>query len=136
MSRRIYVAGGSDERREAQAAIDALKAAGWTVTHEWPKDQGYPENGGIPQGAASARLDMAGVVAAPFFWLRVPANKSEGGFAELGGAIVLRRFAPISYEKRCVIVSGPWERSIFAELADLKFTEHAQALAWLLEQAT
>lgn len=133
MSRSIYVAGGSDERKAAQDAIDRLKLAGWTVTHEWPKDAGYPENGGIPQGIKSAIADIAAVKRAAYVWIRWPAEKSEGAAVEFGTSLAERVNA--SGHVRCVIVSGPHARCIFAEMADLQFDTHDMAMSWLLEQA-
>jgi hypothetical protein len=140
MSKRtIYVAGGSDERRACQDAINVLKAADYHVTHEWPKDSGYPENGNKPRGVLSAIDDLKGVEDAQYFWLRIPEKKTEGGFAELGAAIIMAKHQPIMQrsvrkhnDTRCVIVSGDWARSIFAELADMKFSTHDMALMWLL----
>lgn len=141
MSRSIYVAGGSDERAECQVAIDRLEAGGWLVTHHWPKDAGYPENGGAPDPLRSAETDYNAVTSADYFWLRTPEQKSEGAFFEFGIATCARDIVNASREvarlslPRATIVSGPWARSIFARLASIRFDTHEQALAWLLEMA-
>lgn len=136
MSRTIYVAGGSDERAECKSDIEALRAAGWTITHDWTEDPGFrdpPE----PDTENSLRSDIEGVRKGAFFWLRCPLKKSEGAHAELGAAIIVRDVCNLMMRTRCIIVSGPWDSGhrLFTHAADLKFSKHEQALSWLLEYA-
>ena len=124
MSRTIYVAGGSDERDECKAAMLALRAADWAVTFDWTAHPG------------DMRGDIRGVLDAAYLWVRCPRTKSEGSHAELGIAIGAGAVEPVS-RRRGIIVSGGWRKlgRLFTEAADLKFAEHKQALAWLLEMA-
>lgn len=135
--RRIYVAGGSDERDECAADIAALEAGGWSCSFNWTLDSNFMRRDRL----ACIRDDLRGVIEAPFFWNRVPEYKSEGAGAELGAALVLRDMLSFPLlgmsHPRCVIVSGPWDSGhrLFTHAADLKFAEHAAALKWLLEYA-
>jgi hypothetical protein len=137
MSRRIYVAGGSDERLECRADIATLETGGWRTTFNWTLDENYLSQ----DRAAKIRNDLRGVIEAPFLWLRTPKTKSEGAGVELGAAIVLRdmlSFPALGLpHPRCIIVSGPWNSGnrLFTHAADLKFSSHADALRWLLDYA-
>ena len=123
-SRKVYVAASSRELERAEAAIQALKDLGHTVTHEWPplvRAVGEAN----PQGATDdmryhwAFEDLAGVAAADVFWLLMPYSEGFGAGVELGYAIA--SFTP-------VVVSGPHKRSIFAACAETVYNTDLDAL--------
>lgn len=141
MSRRIYVAGGSDEREECHEDIAALEDAGWRITFNWTLKGNFFGEAADRTRDACIRDDLRGVVEAPFLWYRAPVAKSEGAGVELGAALILRdmlSFGALGFaHPRCIIVSGPWDSGhrLFPHAADLKFRTHPEALRWLLDYA-
>lgn len=135
--RRIYVAGGSDERAECANDISTLEAGGWQCSFNWTLDENYFHS----DKSRKVLNDLSGVITAPFLWYRAPVTKSEGAGVELGAAIILRDVLSFSAlgapHPRCIVVSGPWDSGhrLFTHAADLKFSAHDKALKWLLEYA-
>lgn len=125
----VYVAGGSAERLTVvRPLLNALRAAGLTITHDWTACEGYERPSSDLERAAWARADLDGVKRANVVWYVAPQNPSEGSHAELGAAIVLR--------KR-LIVSGPHasrESRLFALLGE-RYDTHEEALAELVRAA-
>lgn len=130
---KIYVAGGSTERAMVANYMTKLREAGHEITHDWTKDPGY-DGAPIPD---SAQLDYQGVSTSRFFWIVLPAEKSEGAFCELGMAIAIRDFAA-RIDPPVVIVSGFDAKRdagrIFCGLANKVFDNHGAALGWLIDQ--
>lgn len=128
---KVYVAGASAELDRVAKYIAVLREAGIEITHDWTKsvaDNGGPANDqNIPKArrAAIASADILGVQAADHLWLITPENQSLGCWVELGAAV--------TDPEKTVIVSGPW-RSIFQDMADHQFTDHDEALRFLLQK--
>lgn len=121
--RRIYVAGGSDERLQVRALIERLRQRGWEVTHDWTTDPGYDAPPSTNSKQRSARLDEAAVRAAEVVWVVAPREKSEGAAVEFGLARGLGK---------TTVVSGPDAgRCIFWLNADRIFDNHEAAMMWL-----
>ena len=120
---RVYVAGNSAERLTvARWAIESLRGAGVTITHDWTSCEGYDRKSTSAERRAWAQSDIDGVKSADIVWVLMAEGKSEGASVELGAALALG--------KR-VIVSGPHARAdqrIFALLARI-VDSHAEALA-------
>ncbi|HET9951436.1 MAG TPA: nucleoside 2-deoxyribosyltransferase [Candidatus Eisenbacteria bacterium] len=121
------MAGGSGERENViRPILDALRARGIAITHDWTTDEGYVRPPSQSESRESARKDLDGVRAADLVWIVAPAEKSEGAGVELGAALALR--------KR-VLVSGPHaRRNIFALLAEVH-DSHASAFEEVLGAA-
>jgi len=133
----IFVAGGSDERGEIAAAISMLRAAGWTITFDWPEAmKTEPETKG-PEfcDALANRLENA-LEAASFAWVMLPKKKSEGAAYEMGFFRGLLRGRQSN--GRALLVSGdaaslgriyPYR----AAAQGAMFADHADALEYLVK---
>ena len=127
----IYVAGGSAERDAIAGYLVQLRAAGWTVTYDWPAE---PE---AMRGTLEAALaDVRGIAAARVFWLVAPEAKSEGSHCELGIAWMARELDG-RRSGRELLASGPVDTlgRVFPFLADRAFSSHADALEHLIDEA-
>lgn len=72
--------------------------------------------------ARFAFVDLDGVYRAEWFWMLIPASPSVGSWCELGAALS---------DRKMVVVSGDWRRSIFTALAHHRFDTHEQAARFL-----
>ncbi len=133
--RTIYIAGASTEAQDVAVHADRLVRAGWVITHRWwatigPAGHVAGQDRELPTSArlALAEEDLAAVMRAGYLWLLVPRNQSSGAWIEFGAAITHAR---LMAERKRIIISGDWERTIFAELADKRFGTHALAGRWL-----
>jgi len=136
---RVYVAGGWLEKDSIVAPmIKRLRDAGAVITHDWT-DAG-PSEGSVEAHInhehtlssdvrrKHAHLDLQGVYDADVLWFIVPNYKgSAGSWTEFGYSLARPGRQAVN------VVSGPWQKSIFCELADFKFPTHEEALAYLLE---
>lgn len=88
---RVYIAGASSERERCARVIAAVRAAGYTVTHDWPAAIGNgPANELSREDAACAAHDcMRGIMLAGVLVLLVPRDgaTSVGCWVELGAAL-------------------------------------------------
>lgn len=128
---KIYIAGASCEIDMIETFRDKLIAAGHEITHDWCKVV-REHGGGNPAGATLEQMmlwamsDLRGVLSADIVWLVMPPKgRSWGSGVEFGAAIGARRVH--------AIVSGPWLDSIFCALAQIRFANHEDALAWLTD---
>ena len=90
----VYVAGASSERAtRARPVMEALKRAGYDVTHDWTESvdmHGANNEHGTLTPAQLERCaleDYRGVRYADYFVLLAPSAASTGAWAELGMAI-------------------------------------------------
>ena len=132
MTLRVFISGGSSERRDVvRPLVDQIQAAGLVVTYDWTRDPGWylgrpPTNAELLE---SSQRDLDGILRAHVLWLVVPIHKSEGSAAELGFALA---------HGRRIVVSGPTgPRNIFAlrARAEDTFDYHEHALAHLVAMA-
>lgn len=121
---RVYVAGASAEPDRARWAMDAVRASGAEVAHDWLAaiEAAGSANGGLAhvvrQRAATECLEA--VESSDVLWLLAPETPSAGAWVELGAALG----AGIE-----VIASGPaCGRSIFCSLAVDECPTDADAL--------
>jgi hypothetical protein len=136
---KVYVAGGWLEKDMIVAPmIKRLRDAGVTITHDWT-DAGpsvdnveahvkHEDTLSPDVRKKHADQDLQGVYDCDFLWFIVPGYKgSAGSWTEFGFAL--------AQPGRCMrtVVSGPWQKSIFCELADYKFATHEEALQFLLK---
>lgn len=121
----IYVAASSQEAELASDLAKLLKNAGWRITHSWFQE--FVVDGRVPGRdrdvptdvrTSAAKTDIDAVLQASWLWLLVPQGSSVGAWVELGAAIA---------SGRRIVVSGDWRRTIFSELAALKFETHSHA---------
>jgi len=126
----VYVAGSSSEWEIVSKHVEALKAAGLHVTHDWTQqvrkaraeqksDKDYPPS----YRKTLAWDDLNGVLEARFFWLVAPQGSSIGAWVELGAAM---------HAGKTLVVSGDVSRCIFGELADFHFPTHEEAQAFFV----
>ncbi len=121
----IYVAGGSEERiTVVRPLMEALRAAGWTVTHNWTTSENYGLPPSPDRALEDAGKDLDGIDAADVLWCVVPEEKSEGMAAEIGYAVAAGK---------AIVMSGAWDRCIFFRLAMYFFASHTEALAHLIK---
>ena len=136
MSKRIFVAGGSDEQSEIAAAIHALRASGWEVVGDWTAMRGKEPEHPTPE----QKYEIGGILedalrSATILWIMLPRTKSEGSHYELAffrGLLVGNPNAA-----KGIVVSGP-----IGELGRLYpyraaaqgriFSEHLEALEYLI----
>lgn len=109
---RVYVAASSKQLDRARAAMAQLRAAGHTVTHDWPtiieaRGTANPLDATDDERWDWAIDDLEGVKAADVLWFLVPAEEGAGAFVELGYALAI---------KKPVICSGAYARSIFTAM--------------------
>ena len=132
MSKSIYIAGGSSECREVAEYVRRLTEAGFTITYDWANEliaQGL-EPGKTAEGSGLtvesqrviASMELTAVRIAHIFWYMVPKLKSEGSAVELGAALTYNSYT---------VVSGPYERNLFAQLCDFKFSDHEEAFQFI-----
>jgi hypothetical protein len=133
MSLSIYVAGASADRALVAGFVAELRAAGWTIPHDWTSPAFF-HNLAI-RAADRALADLEGVRAARVLWYVAPEAKSEGSHFELGAAVILRDLDRLGH--RQILTSGPIEAHarIFPKLGNRHFVEHHFALAWLIRHA-
>jgi hypothetical protein len=129
----LYIAGGSSERLTVvRPLIDACLAAGVSITLDWTRlpEWDDPQQQTHEFYRMRARQDLDALARAQLFWLVVPEQKSEGSAAELGYALA---FEELGHD---IIISGTTgtigARNIFVLLADRIFTEHKEALAFVI----
>jgi hypothetical protein len=130
---RVYVAGAVVERHErAIPAMQALRAAGITITHDWTEsivDVGSAERSeaDVPEDIRyrAALDDASGVRAADVVLLLAPSERgSSGAWVELGLAIGFG--VP-------VLAAGPKNgRTIFTSLTQQRFPTDDEAIAHLI----
>jgi hypothetical protein len=83
--------------------------------------------------ARAADDDLRGVHKADLFWLVMPeeGSTSTGAWVELGYA--LAKFPSRMMIHDCaILVSGRSRKCIFADLADHRFADHDEALAYII----
>lgn len=131
--RSVYVAGASAEVDRIAGYMRELRLAGLQITHDWTiavdeqRRRGSTDrNLSAPARALAGAWDLEGVTRADVLWLVVPEVPSSGCWVELGAALV---------SGRMVIVSGDHQRTIFSELAQLRFDVHDEALRWFRTNA-
>jgi hypothetical protein len=129
-SRTVYLAGASAEAGCVATYAAALKTAGFTIAHEWwPTFLTGEHVAGQDRLVASdvrrshAQSDLAAVLGADHVWLLVPRGHSTGAWVELGASLALNKHT---------IVSGDWQRTIFADLATECFDSHGEALTRII----
>jgi hypothetical protein len=127
---RIYVAGSSQEAQLAAHYMRRLQDYTIEVTYNWTEPVIKNTIAGIKDTAMThedrvwhASTDLHGVSRADIFWLLAPVTASAGAWVELGAAL--------AHGITCV-VSGPWPRCIFANLARYRFTMHEDAFEHLV----
>ena len=124
----VYVAGASKEAAEVASFIERLEAQGIHITYNWTRDvlsATKPDNElSEAERARLAFVDLDAITRAEDFWLILPSNPSAGCWVELGAALAQRRI---------IIVSGDWKRSIFTALAVQRFDRHEEAWDWLCQ---
>lgn len=135
----IFVAGGSDERGEVAAAISMLRAAGWTITFDWPEAMKTEPEVKSPEHADQLARDMENALdSSAFAWVMLPKKKSEGAAYEMGFFRGLLRGRQSNV--RALIVSGdatslgriyPYRAAAQGGL----FRDHADALEYLVRMA-
>ena len=129
---KIYVAGAWIEKAErAEVAIKRLQEAGFTITHDWTKDEQTWSNEkssdkNMPPEERKRRAfsDIVGVRNADIVWLLAPKERgSSGAWTEFGAALALNKVT---------VVSGTnCRRTIFTELATKLFESDEDAFEWL-----
>jgi hypothetical protein len=111
--------------------MNALRLRGHTITHDWIRD--IDRLGDDGQCSADdlddcATNDLAGVVAADYFWLLVPTKGGSGCFVEMGHA--MGKLGPSR-----LIFSGDSVRNLFqpylARRGALIVDSHQDALEWI-----
>jgi|HubBroStandDraft_1064217.scaffolds.fasta_scaffold38917_6 hypothetical protein len=129
---RLYLAGASAEVEVCEWYRDRLLAEGVEIVHNWMagvranperRDNEIPRRDRKRIAATCANY----VTEADVFWLLSPRESTIGAWVELGIAFGSARST--------IVVSGPW-RSVFGDLADLQFTEHAHAFEHIVGMMT
>ncbi len=134
----IFVAGASSEREEIATVIELLRAAGWTVTFDWPERQKkeLEKYGSFQSMPPEAKRELVrelknGIRSASFFWWMIPRQKSAGAAYEAGFFRGYRDRDPHGF----VIVSGDPEPNadLYAYHSEkcAAFGEHLAALNFL-----
>lgn len=128
---KVYLSGASKELNRCCLWRDNLIKEGIDITVDWMKEiekNGFGDEF-IPgkRRAQFAKNDINGVLDADVFWLLVPNNQSLGAWVELGAALS----KSIIIGGIDIITSGPW-RSIFMDLADMKFVTDDDAFNYIL----
>ena len=130
---RFYVAAASEEIALAEDVIAELRAIGHAIAFDWPAHiramNAADRDLSQTVREASARADLDAVGTCDAFWLLVPEGRSSGAWLELGYALG-RKTRPL------ILVSGDWQRTIFAELADRRFPTHDEARTWIRAAST
>jgi len=122
----IYVAGASAEPERVRYAMDEVVANGWVLAQDWLKDiqlEGSANHVTEEKRAHYAQVDLKAVARSDVFWLLAPKERTSGAWVEFGAALVR--------EDVVVVVSGPFEQSIFCSLADKEFSDDRDVLKWL-----
>ncbi len=123
---KLYIAGSSKDIETAEKWIACARAAGFTITHDWPADI-RKEGGSNPDTLTDAARrvyadkDVRAVASAEVIWFLGSEYSSQGMHVELGVAI---------HAERIMIFSGP-RQSIFAWMVDEYYEEHLNAFAAL-----
>jgi hypothetical protein len=136
---RAYVAGSSAERSIVHGWIGKLRAKGIVITHDWTGGEEW-EAGGDHRLTEEARrrhmnADLCGIIEADTIWLLVPPYPSPGCWAEFGYALAVRDSSisaqmtvlHVVNDRKSIIASGDWKKSIFTEAADAQFETHQAA---------
>lgn len=132
--KKVFIAGGFSERAEVAAAIEMLRAAGWEVTFDWPKEsESEPELKGPRHCEDLGQKFKNALRRADLFWYMLPREKGENGHFEFG-------FYSGYFDRESrggVVVSGDAEslKRLYPYAMGSKgklFREHADALAFLL----
>lgn len=126
---KLYVAGASREIALVESYVHRVREAGAVITYDWcaamraetRADHAIPSD----ELQVYATNDLSGIAHADSFWLLAPEEPSLGCWTELGYALA---------RGRRVVVSGPWQRCIFAHRAEHKFSAHDDALSFLSER--
>lgn len=132
--KKIFVAGGWNERAEVGAAIEMLRAAGWEITFDWPKEaESEPELKGPRHCELLGQKFKNALRRSDVFWYMLPKDKGENGHFEFG--FYSGYFDRES--KGITIVSGeaePLKRIYPFAMGGkgAKFNDHADALSHLL----
>jgi hypothetical protein len=127
---KIYLGGSSLEADMVRDFAQLVERQGHVITLGWWEAVLANREAGIPDTALSheqrkafAQADLAAVTTADVFWLLAPNAPSTGCWVELGCAL--------AGPGVITVVSGAWQRCIFADMADHRFDAHTDALAWL-----
>jgi hypothetical protein len=121
---KVYVAASSKQIDRARAAMDRLRAAGHTVTHDWTASIAEvgcanPIDATRQQRRNWALDDLQGVLEADVLWVLMPADHdSFGAGVEFGRAI--------DSDVSRIVCSGACA-SIFTSLADAEYGRDDQA---------
>jgi hypothetical protein len=132
MTRRIYVAGCREDLVRIRQFNTKLRAAGWTITHDWT--EAVLANANRPDATipadeqrSYANDDWDGVCNADAFWLVAPSTGGTGCWIEFGMAV--------SSAITTIVVSGAHKRSIFTALDGVDvYDTHEEALVKLLRR--
>jgi hypothetical protein len=127
---RVYVAGSSAELDRVKTAMDRLRKAGITVSHDWVaciNEVGSANPAGATDAdrAQWAWEDLRGVKNADILWVLWPETPSAGACVELGYAI---------RGGQRIIISGNHKTSIFTTSGECYDTDY-EALAEVLSTA-
>jgi len=134
----IFIAGASSEADEVATVIELIRAAGWTVTLDWPERQRneiekYGSFRNIPREVKSEIVrDLKNAIrAASFFWWMIPRQKSAGASHEAGFFAGIHDRSAHGF----TIVSGDPEPNAdiyaYETSKSVAFAEHLEALNFL-----
>lgn len=121
---KVYVTAAPESHVRARRAMDALRAAGHEVTHDWTADLArWPANDAPPRLRAQiARQNLDGVVTADALLVLTSPSFAHGSemWTAMGGALVLGR---------PVVIAGPQrDRAVFCDLALARVDSDAEAI--------
>lgn len=130
----LYLASATEQLLLVEDFVDRLRARGFAISYEWTKDVregGFKADVDLTptQRRYAARMDSHGVKTADLVWVLTPSLKNQGCgmWIEMGMALALG--------KRVIISGALARRSVFAELAEGCFDDHAAAFEYILQQA-
>lgn len=129
----VYVAGASSEFQRPQKWIARLRDAGVIVPYDWTQMVEYTSRRAqkesdlhVDERFYLAERAQSAVEDADLLWGLIPThpNTTSGMWFEMGVA---------RCNKKTIVVSGDWKRSIFTELADRKFIADEDAANFILK---
>jgi hypothetical protein len=131
-NRTVYVAGASAEVERAERIIQALRSAGFIVTHDWTRSvreyraKGYRDADLSDEACEEiAASDLDAVRRADVLLFLSPEQPTTGAWVELGAAS--------NYGDKTILVSGASARRyLFTRIADWIFDDDEAALVALL----
>lgn len=147
---RAYVAASSREIPRARAAMDALRAAGVRITHDWIPSVEAAFAAGITEAKAddarayeAASADMRGVVTADVLVFLAPTDTSKMAWSELGAALALGIPCVVAHDdeerrKQSIVTRLAGVHCADADIVDAvraiaecdPFARHMRSVAW------